>query len=167
MQRFSIGAKPVQGALENYRKSLYRPVPFGRLDKDVSMTLSPELGRGVFSSPGVEGHRDGLDWAPVFVVQQIVEIDTGVRIESVDELAGLSLTTELCLDADDVVKTRHTLTNLRRVFIRLIAANTLPLPARANELMTFLAAGFTSSDCSPAFNAWWLSARKPSRTHVS
>jgi len=28
--------KPVQGALENYRKSLYRPVPFGRLDKDVS-----------------------------------------------------------------------------------------------------------------------------------
>ncbi|PNH77815.1 alpha-galactosidase [Vibrio diazotrophicus] len=130
--------KPVQGALENYRKSLYRPVPFGRLDKDVAMTLSPELGRGVFSSPGVEGHRDGLDWAPVFVVQQIVEIDTGVRIESVDELAGLSLTTELCLDADDVVKTRHTLTNLKAgVYQVNRLANTLPLPARANELMTF------------------------------
>ncbi|CAE6948880.1 COG3345 Alpha-galactosidase [Vibrio sp. B1REV9] len=128
----------VSGDLERYRLALQRPVPYGRLDADVSMTLHPELGRGVFSSPGVEGHRNGQDWAPVFVITDIQQTKDSLVIASEDTIAGLHLTTELKLDAHDVVKTRHTLTNAKSgVYQVNRLANTLPLPARANELMTY------------------------------
>jgi alpha-galactosidase len=130
--------KKVSGDYKEYRRALHRPVPYGRLDNDVSMTLSPELGRGLFSSPGVEGHRNGQDWAPVFVVCHLEESESGVVVESEDANAGLRLRTELILDANDVVKTRHTLTNTKEgVYQVNRLANTLPLPARANELMTY------------------------------
>ncbi|GHX44077.1 alpha-galactosidase [Vibrio cholerae] len=128
----------VSGDLEGYRVTLQRPVPYGRLDKDVSMTLHPELGRGVFSSPGVEGHRDGQDWAPVFVITRIEPSTNFIAIESEDTIAGLRLKTILQMDEHDVVKTRHTLTNIKAGTYHVNRlANTLPLPARANELMTY------------------------------
>ncbi|EOX4826805.1 alpha-galactosidase [Vibrio alginolyticus] len=128
----------VNGDLEGYRVTLQRPVPYGRLDKDVSMTLNPELGRGVFSSPGVEGHRDGQDWAPVFVITRIEQSKNCIAIESEDTVAGLRLNTILQMDEHDVVKTRHTLTNLKAGTYHVNRlANTLPLPARANELLTY------------------------------
>lgn len=128
----------VSGDLEGYRVTLQRPVPYGRLDKDVSMTLNPELGRGVFSSPGVEGHRDGQDWAPVFVITRIEPSTNCIAIESEDSIAGLRLKTILQMDEHDVVKTRHTLTNIKAGTYHVNRlANTLPLPARANELMTY------------------------------
>lgn len=105
--------KKLSGGLENFRTALHRPVPHGRLDKDVAMTTLPELGRGVFSSPGLEGHRNGQDWAPVFFLKDIQQSDTQVSLVSEDEQAGLQLLTEICLDEFDVVKTRHTLTNLK------------------------------------------------------
>ncbi|AXT73756.1 alpha-galactosidase [Vibrio sp. dhg] len=128
----------VSGDLEGYRVTLQRPVPYGRLDKDVSMTLHPELGRGVFSSPGVEGHRDGQDWAPVFVITRIEPSTNFIAIESEDTIAGLRLKTILQMDEHDVVKTRHTLTNIKAGTYHVNRlSNTLPLPARANELMTY------------------------------
>ncbi len=128
----------VSGDLENYRPMLHRTVPQGRLDKDVAMTMSPELGRGVFSSPGVEGHRNGLDWAPVFVISNVEQRAGGVVIESEDLNAGLKLTTEIELDEFDVLKTRHALTNTKAGCYQVNRlANTLPLPPRAKELMTF------------------------------
>jgi alpha-galactosidase len=130
--------KKVSGDYKEYRRALHRPVPYGRLDNDVSMTLSPELGRGLFSSPGVEGHRNGQDWAPVFVIRHVEENQNGIVVESEDTIAGLQLKTELLLDDNDVVKTRHTLTNTKEgVYQVNRLANTLPLPARANELMTY------------------------------
>ncbi|MBR9873742.1 MAG: alpha-galactosidase [Vibrionaceae bacterium] len=128
----------VSGDLEGYRLTLQRPVPYGRLDKDVSMTLHPELGRGVFSSPGLEGHRDGQDWAPVFVISRIEKSTNGIIIDSEDTISGLRLNTILEMDEHDVVKTRHTLTNTKTGTYHVSRlANTLPLPARANELMTY------------------------------
>ena len=128
----------VSGHLEAYRVALQRPVPYGRLDSDVPMTLHPELGRGVFSSPGVEGHRDGQDWAPVFTISHIERSKDGVVIKSEDKTAGLCLYTELKLDNNDVVKTRHTLTNNKSgVYQVNRLANTLPLPARATEIMAY------------------------------
>ncbi|MBE4591069.1 alpha-galactosidase [Vibrio navarrensis] len=130
--------KKIDGELAGQTLSLSRPVPYGRLDNDVAMTLSPELGRGIFSSPGVEGHRDGQDWAPVFVIRQVEQGRNGVLIESDDCVAGLRLTTELLLDEHDVLQTRHTLTNIKTgVYQVNRLANTLPLPARAKELMTY------------------------------
>lgn len=130
--------KKVSGDYKEYRRALHRPVPYGRLDNDVAMTLNPELGRGVFSSPGVEGHRNGQDWAPVFVIRHVEENENGAVVESEDTKAGLRLRTELILDANDVLKTRHTLTNTKNSVYQVSRlANTLPLPARANELMTY------------------------------
>ncbi len=40
---------------------LARPVANGRLDVDSPVTLMAELGHGLFGSPGIEGHRQGLD----------------------------------------------------------------------------------------------------------
>ncbi|MGL5401187.1 MAG: glycoside hydrolase family 36 N-terminal domain-containing protein, partial [Plesiomonas shigelloides] len=122
----------VNADMARSRIALQRPVPYGRLDNDVAMTLQPELGRGVFSSPGVEGHRNGQDWAPVFNITNIVQSENGVLITSTDPLAGLALQTELQLDTHDVVKTRHTLTNLNAGEYQVNRlATTLPLPARA------------------------------------
>lgn len=130
--------KTVSGSLPVYRKSLLRPVPYGRLDSDIPVSLSPELGRGLFSSPAIEGHRGGQDWAPVFVIQNIEHTPGGLTLHSIDEQAGLMLTSELLVDEFDVVKTRHTLTNRRQGGYQVNRfANTLPLPARANELMTY------------------------------
>ncbi|MFT6927272.1 MAG: alpha-galactosidase [Psychromonas sp.] len=129
---------PIKGDLASFRMALQRPVPYGRLDTDIAMTLSPELGRGIFSSPGVEGHRAGMDWAPVFMIKEINQEDQALIIISEDTQAGLRLVTELCLDAYDVLKTRQTLTNIKNgVYQVNRLANTLPLPARANELMTY------------------------------
>ncbi|EGR0084066.1 alpha-galactosidase [Vibrio vulnificus] len=128
----------VQGELESARVALHRPVPYGRLDTDVAMTLHPELGRGVFSSPGVEGHREGQDWAPVFVISRVEHGQGSIVIQSEDAIAGLRLTTELTMDQHDVVKTRHTLTNIKAGLYQVNRlANTLPLPTRASELMTY------------------------------
>jgi len=130
--------QPVKGDLTDFRLALQRPVPYGRLDSDIAVTLSPELGRGIFSSPGVEGHRAGMDWAPVFTIKEINQQQQALIIISEDAQAGVRLTTELCLDACDVVKARHTLTNIKAgVYHVNRLANTLPLPARANELMTY------------------------------
>ncbi|MDD1782622.1 alpha-galactosidase [Enterovibrio sp. ZSDZ35] len=130
--------QPVSGSLSGFRKALFRPVPYGRLDNDVSMTLSPELGRGVFSSPGIEGHRNGQDWAPVFVIEKVEHEEGKVTTISVDARAGLRLTSELVMDAHDVVKVRHTLGNLKEGIYQVNRlANTVPVPARANEIMAY------------------------------
>ncbi len=130
--------KKVDGELTNARQSLFRPVPYGRLDDDIPLTLSPELGRGTFGSPCLEGHRNGMNWAPVFVISNIEQSNSGIVIESEDTIAGLLLKTEILLDDHDVVRTRQTLTNVNEEVYQVNRlANTLPLPERANELMTY------------------------------
>ena len=130
--------KPVKGEVASFCFSLQRPVPYGRLDNDVAMTLAPELGRGVFSSPCLEGHRNGADWASVFVITEIESSTHTLTLTSEDSLAGLRMITELSLDKQDVMKTRHSLVNFKSTPYQINRlANTLPLPSRAAELMTY------------------------------
>ncbi|SEG18220.1 alpha-galactosidase [Vibrio hangzhouensis] len=130
--------KKVETCNASSRIAVKRPVPYGRLDDDIPMSLSPELGRGLFSSPAVEGHRDGLDWAPVFSINKVVRQENALTMVSVDAQAGLELVTELELDRYDVVKVRHCLKNNKAgVYQVNRLANTLMLPERAKELMTF------------------------------
>jgi alpha-galactosidase len=119
--------------------ALKRAVPHGRLDIDTPLTLSPEHGRGVFSSPGLEGHRQGADWSPVFQLQSLSQNDNTLQITSLDTIAGLRLLVEINLDADsDVLQVRHTLTNLKAATYQVDRfAVTLPLPDRADELLAF------------------------------
>ena len=51
--------------------TLARPVANGRLDVDSPVTLMAELGHGLFGSPGIEGHRQGLDGSPVFTTTDV------------------------------------------------------------------------------------------------
>ncbi|WP_375750498.1 alpha-galactosidase [Vibrio sp. HN007] len=123
---------------ESEEQTLSRAIPYGRLDTDIPMTLAPELGRGLFSSPALEGHRNGQHWAPVFVNQSVEQKDDSLIITAVDTQAGLTLVTELLLDKNDVVKARHTLTNNQSgPYSVNRLANTLPLPERAKELLTY------------------------------
>ena len=116
-----------------------RPVPHGRLDLDVPLTLSPEQGRGMFSSPGLEGHRNGYDWSPVFTFHSIKQNDHSLKIITEDAIAGLKLVIDLILDpVTDVLQVRHTLTNTKPEPYQVERlAITLPLPERADELLAF------------------------------
>ncbi|MGR5266401.1 alpha-galactosidase [Vibrio astriarenae] len=130
--------QPVNGDLSIARQALHRPVPYGRLDVDVPVTLTPELGRGSFGSPALEGHRAGQDWAPVMKVAKVEQSEFGLKFYCEDTLAGLEIISELYLDQHDVIKTRQTLRNIGRGAYQVARlANTLPLPGRVSELMTY------------------------------
>ncbi|MGR5140560.1 alpha-galactosidase [Photobacterium sp. DNB23_23_1] len=129
----SISGYPKGAAL-----ALKRPVPYGRLDNDVPVSLHPELARGVFGSPALEGHRNGQDWAPAFTIKSISHQSGSLIIESHDSIAGLALTVNLDLDSNDVVQLKQTLTNIGEgEYLVNRLANTLPIPERANELLTY------------------------------
>ncbi|WP_313449939.1 glycoside hydrolase family 36 N-terminal domain-containing protein, partial [Pseudescherichia sp.] len=94
-------------------ESLSRPVANGRLDVDSPVTLMAELGHGLFGTPGIEGHRDGLDSSPVFKTTHVQQQGQSLTVTAEDEHAGLRLVSELALDASGVLVVRHGLTNLR------------------------------------------------------
>ena len=119
--------------------ALARAVPYGRLDVDVPLSLFPESGRGLFSSPALEGHREGRDWSAVFVLREIKQEGQSLTLVSRDEVAGLQLVSEITLDPQhDVLSLRHTLTNLGATPYQVNRlASTLPLPERATECLSF------------------------------
>lgn len=115
-----------------------RAVPYGRLDQHVPLGLMPELTRGVFSSPMLEGHREGKDWSPVFTHQFTEILENGWCFLSEDSVAQLRLITELRLDDTDVLQIRHRLTNLGEgTYDVHRLACTLPIPGRANEILNY------------------------------
>ncbi|MCU3617434.1 alpha-galactosidase, partial [Enterobacter hormaechei subsp. oharae] len=93
--------------------SIARPVANGRLDVDSPVTLMAELGHGLFGSPGIEGHRQGLDGSPVFTTTGVQQQGQTLTVTAEDKQAGLRLTSELTLDASGVLVVRHGLTNLK------------------------------------------------------
>ncbi|GAL11550.1 alpha-galactosidase [Vibrio astriarenae] len=119
--------------------STERPISQARLDVDVPLSLCPELGSGHFNAPGIEGHRQGYDWAPVFTCTSIGEQPNSVLFTLVDEVARLELKIELMLNPDtDVLQKRTSVTNIGEGQYTLgKLSSTLPLPNHANELMTF------------------------------
>nr|WP_113865281.1 alpha-galactosidase [Brenneria salicis]NMN91819.1 alpha-galactosidase [Brenneria salicis ATCC 15712 = DSM 30166]RBP65886.1 alpha-galactosidase [Brenneria salicis ATCC 15712 = DSM 30166]RLM31914.1 alpha-galactosidase [Brenneria salicis ATCC 15712 = DSM 30166] len=131
--------KPLRNYQPEMIAALNRPVANSRLDDDVPLTLCPENGRGLFSVPGMEGNRHGLDWSPVFTPQSHSVKNNTLTIVSEDAIAGLRLVSELQLCPNSgVLKTRNTLTNIKsgRYQVDRLAV-TLPLPERANEIMAF------------------------------
>lgn len=118
--------------------SWQRPIAWGRLDDDIPLTLTPQLACGVFSSPALEGHRDGQDWAPEFSICDITTTANTLSVISRDERAQLQLLSELYFDESDVLKIRHQLTNLASDSYQLNRlAITLPVPERAQECLSF------------------------------
>lgn len=121
------------------KTALSRAVPYGRLDADTPVSLMAENGRGLFGSPGIEGHRNGQHWSPVFTINEVQETAEGLLIRSEDRAAGLRVVSHLLFDRDsDVIRISHTLTNIGEgAYDVSRLAVTLPLPERANECLSF------------------------------
>ena len=58
-------------------------------DVDTPATITPEHGRGVFSSPVWEGNRQGLDWSPCIRIQAIQQDGNHLLITDRRSIAGL------------------------------------------------------------------------------
>lgn len=128
-------------------------VPNSRIDIDVPFTLCPEEGVGNFSTPGLEGHRNGKDWSPVFVTKKVTKKKNDITIISEDSIAKLRLTSKLILDETGVLQCQNSLTNLGKEPYQVNRLSvTLPIPERAQELM--------------AFSGRWIKEFFPHRTKI-
>ncbi len=128
-------------------------VPNARIDIDVPFTLCPEEGVGNFSTPGIEGHRNGKDWSPVFITQKVTKKKNDITIISEDNIAQLRLTSKLILDETGVLQCQNSLTNLGDEPYQVNRLSvTLPIPERALELM--------------AFSGRWIKEFFPHRTKI-
>lgn len=137
------GASTLDPYISGLIAALSQPVPQGRLDKHIPLSLCPEHGAGLFNAPGIEGHRSGEAWAPVFQTMKfdvtVTERVSSVVFELFDERAELNLTIELRLDgASGVLQKRMNLINLGRSVYQLHKlACTLPIPNTANSLLSY------------------------------
>lgn len=128
-------------------------IPNSRLDIDVPFTLCPEEGLGNFSTPGLEGHRNGKNWSPVFITKEVKKNNNNITIISEDDIAKLRLTSQLILDESGVLQCQNSLTNLAEQPYQVNRLSvTLPIPERAQELM--------------AFNGRWIKEFFPHRTKI-
>lgn len=118
--------------------SLGRPTGNGKLDVDIPLTLMAEPGHGLFGTPGIEGHRQGLDGSPVFTTVSVEHQQQTLTIVAEDTLAGLRLVSEIGLDSSGVLVVRHGVTNLRAQAWQVERlAVTLPVAEPAREVMAF------------------------------
>ena len=128
-------------------------VPNSRIDVDVPFTLCPEEGVGNFSTPGLEGHRNGKHWSPIFVTQKVTKKKNDITIIGEDNIAQLRLTSKLILDETGVLQCQNSLTNLGDEPYQVNRLSvTLPIPERALELM--------------AFSGRWIKEFFPHRTKI-
>ncbi len=128
-----------QHSFTSFQHMIDRGVMQGRLDNDVALTLCPENGRGMFSAPGIEGHREGSDWAPIFNYVTHSINGQSIEINCQDRVAKLSLTINLSMHQQSgVIEKSITLTNDHNQPYQLTKlALTLPVPYRGKELLSF------------------------------
>jgi alpha-galactosidase len=116
---------------------LGRPSVAGALGTVAPISVVPLHADGFVGRPGLVGHRGGgRDWAPRFAPGATRLNGDALTVESHDDVAGLTLTTEI--SAADVVSVRVTITNAgdRRYSLDALTVS-LPLPDSAAELLRF------------------------------
>ena len=72
-------------------------VAWSAVNERIPLTLIPEFGRGNMDCSGIEGNREGLDWAPIFKTQSWQQTDNQLSIICEDTVAKLQLSIDLCL----------------------------------------------------------------------
>ncbi|MGW7354651.1 alpha-galactosidase [Streptomyces sp. NPDC054784] len=122
--------------------ALSRPVPSAGPDAPVPVGLLPEHGAAFPGRPGLRGHRDGADWAPVFTRTGLREERAGDRarlvVTAADAAAGLGLTTEVELHDAGLLRLRHLLRNAGGTPYAVEGLEAaLPLPPQVGELLDF------------------------------
>jgi len=103
------------------------------------LPLLGEHARGRFTRPHLRGQRDGgRDWSTRFTCTSLEEVDSRLRIELVDEGAGLGLVTEVEPVPGGALRLRHTLTNRGEDGYSLAALEVvLPAPDHLVEMLDF------------------------------
>jgi len=97
----------------------------------------PEHGSGFQGRPGLEGNRKGgVAWAARFEPAGVDEIESGVVVHALDQIAGLRLDTTVTLG--DVLTIRCALTNVADTIYMLDRLSiSIPVPTHASELLRF------------------------------
>jgi alpha-galactosidase len=118
--------------------ALAPPLAQSAADVTVPRRLLPMPADGWRLRPGLAGARDdGTGWSPRFLVTAIDAADPArLVVEAEDADAGVGLAVTLVLHPAGVLELGHRLTNLGdRPYQVAQLAGTLPLPARARELL--------------------------------
>lgn len=115
-------------------------VPRGVADEPVPHGLLPERARGYRGRPGVAGHRDGADFAPLLrhVGHHRSADGAAVVFRLADEAAGLAVESRWELDAAGILRIGQQLRNTgAEPYLLAELAVVLPVPADAGELLDF------------------------------
>lgn len=116
-------------------------VPTG-MDSPVGVEILPQHALGWFGLPGVQGHRDGRDWSPLFRTVEVATADgesTGggsLTVHAVDDVADLSVDLEIRMEASGLVRLRAHLRNCGDSAYQVDGVVlSLPLPAEASDVV--------------------------------
>ncbi|MEB0268010.1 alpha-galactosidase, partial [Cryobacterium sp. 10I5] len=130
------------------------------IDVPLRLSLLPTLAEGWSGRPGVTGFRRGTA-APGRPAELALRLDAvqsrgarTLRIDTADAGASVSVSTDLELTVEGVLRVRHTLTNTGDTDFELGSLDvTLPVPDRAGELLDF--------------TGLWSHERRPQRTTLA
>ena len=132
-------------------------------DVPVMPSILPEQALGWTGTPGLAGHRDGIDFAPLFsvtsaVVESSLEAEpngsTRLIATAVDDAISLGLIIEIELTASGLLRTRATLTNHGEHYTLDALTPQLPVPIEATEILDF--AGRHARERSPQRRAFTM-----------
>jgi alpha-galactosidase len=116
-----------------------RPVPISSFDGPVRPGVLPVEADGWLGRPGLAGHRHGRQVLPRFEVESVqLEGASRLSIDSVDDLTGVAVRSELVLEPAGVLRLRHTVTNTADEPLELTALDaSIPFPSVASEVLDF------------------------------
>ncbi|WP_188186842.1 alpha-galactosidase [Nonomuraea sp. SYSU D8015] len=109
----------------------------GGTDAPGTLSVLAEHGTGWPGLPGLRGHRAGTAWSPLFTMTSARADGEQVRVEAVDEAAGLELTLWIALDVTGLVTMRAAVRNRHPAepYVLDGLVLNLPVPAEAAELL--------------------------------
>ena len=129
-----------------------RPAVAGALGSVAPVSIVPLHAEGFVGRPGIAGRRGGgRDWAPRFAPTAHRLAGHVLTVDSLDDVAGLAMTT--VISVADVVGVRVTITNVgdRRYSLDVLTVS-LPLPDSSEELLRF--EGRWAREFHPVRSAW-------------
>ena len=105
------------------------------------ISLSPELGAGFQGNPGIQVHRQGLQWALSAQIESVTQDnDSDLTVVSVCEGTRIRVTHRIALDAaSDVLTASTELCNLgdSSLWVEQCNAPSIPLPIDHNKILGF------------------------------
>jgi alpha-galactosidase len=104
------------------------------------ISLSPELGAGFQGNPGIQVHRQGLQWAMSAQIESVTQNNTYFTIVSICVGTQIRITHRIGLDIDsDMLIASTELCNLgdSHLWVEQCNAPSIPLPMDHNKIMGF------------------------------